>query len=125
MQYARWNHNTQIFHFVVNTLCPDALKNDANAWEAHLISGSLLLEKYNREQAVPELEQALAINPRAADAIVLLGQDALDQNDSDKAEAKAAEALRINPRLPAALQLKADVYFIVRTHRGARRPTRR
>ncbi|HXY33562.1 MAG TPA: tetratricopeptide repeat protein, partial [Planctomycetaceae bacterium] len=23
VQYARWNHNTQIFHFVVNTLCPD------------------------------------------------------------------------------------------------------
>jgi cellulose synthase operon protein C len=112
VQYARWNHNTQIFHFVVNTLCPDALKNDANAWEAHLISGSLLLEKYNREQAVPELEQALAINPRAADAIVLLGQDALDNNEFDKAEAKATEALRINPRLPAALQLKADVYFM-------------
>ncbi len=112
VQYARWNHNTQIFHFVVNTLCPDALKNDANAWEAHLISGSLLLEKYNREQAVPELEQALAINPRAADAIVLLGQDALDNNELDKAEAKATEALRINPRLPAALQLKADVYFM-------------
>ncbi len=32
IQYARWNHNTQIFHFVVNTLCPDALKNDPNAW---------------------------------------------------------------------------------------------
>jgi cellulose synthase operon protein C len=87
VQYASWNHNTQIFHFVVNTLCPDALKNDATAWEAHLISGSLLLEKYNREQAVPELEQALAINPRAAEAIVLLGQDALDNNELDKAEA--------------------------------------
>ncbi len=112
VQYARWNHNTQIFHFVVNTLCPDALKNDANAWEAHLISGSLLLEKYNREQAVPELEQALAINPRAAEAIVLLGQDALDNNELDKAEAKANEALRINPRLAVALQLKADACFM-------------
>jgi len=112
VQYARWNHNTQIFHFVVNTLCPDALKNDPNAWEAHLISGSLLLEKYNREQAVPELEQALLINPRAAEAIVLLGQDALDSNDFEKAETKAAEALRINPRCPSALQLKADACFL-------------
>ncbi len=108
----RWNHNTQIFHFVVNTLCPDALKNDPNAWEAHLISGSLLLEKYNREQAVPELEQALLINPRAAEAIVLLGQDALDSNDFDKAEGKAAEALRINPRCASAFQLKADACFL-------------
>jgi tetratricopeptide (TPR) repeat protein len=112
VQYASWNHNTQIFHFVVNTLCPDALKNDASAWEAHLISGSLLLEKYNREQAVPELEQALAINPRAAEAVVLLGQDALDNNELDKAEAKSAEALRINPRLPSALRLKSDVCYL-------------
>jgi tetratricopeptide (TPR) repeat protein len=112
VQYARWNHNTQIFHFVVNTLCPDALKNDASAWEAHWISGSLLLEKYNREQAVPELEQALATNPRAAEAIVLLGQDALDNNELEKADAKANEALRINPRLPAALRLKSDACFL-------------
>jgi tetratricopeptide (TPR) repeat protein len=111
VEYARWNHNTQIFHFVVNTLCPDALKHDPAAWQAHLISGSLLLEKYNREQAVPELEQALAINPRAADAIVLLGRDALDNNEADKAEAKAAEALRINPRLASALELKADACY--------------
>jgi tetratricopeptide (TPR) repeat protein len=112
VQYARWNHNTQIFHFVVNTLCPDALKNDPTAWEAHLISGSLLLEKYNREQAVPELEQALLINPRAAEAIVLLGQDALDNNEIQKAEAKAAEALRIKPRCTSAFQLQADACFL-------------
>jgi tetratricopeptide (TPR) repeat protein len=112
VQYARWNHNTQIFHFVVNTLCPDALKNDPSAWEAHLISGSLLLEKYNREQAVPELQQALAINPRAAEAIVLLGQDALDTNEIEKAEAKSAEALRINPRLVSAWNLKSDTHFL-------------
>jgi tetratricopeptide (TPR) repeat protein len=111
IQYARWNHNTQIFHFVVNTLCPDALKNDPNAWRAHLLGGSLLLEKFNREQAVPELEQAITLNPRAAEAIVLLGQDALDQNDFDKAQAKAAEALKIDPRLPSALRLKANAFW--------------
>src|ERR1700685_1114889 len=108
VQYALWNHNAQIFNFVVNTLCPDALKSDPNAWQAHAVSGGLLMEKFNREQAVPELEQALAIHPRAAAAIVLLGQDALDQNDFDKAESKADEALAIDPRLPVALRLKAD-----------------
>lgn len=112
IKYARWNHNAQIFHFVVNTLFPDALKNDPGAWEAHLLSGGLLLEKFNREQAVPELEQALALNPRAAEAIVLLGQDAVDQNDFAKAEAKAGEALGINPRLPEALRLKGEACFL-------------
>lgn len=112
VQYARWNGNTQIFHFVVNTLCPDALKADANAWPAHYLAGGLLLEKYNREQAVPALERALAINPRAAEVLVLLGRDALDQNDFAKADAKADEALEINPKLPAALRLKADVCYL-------------
>ncbi len=113
IQYARWNHNAQIFNFVVNTLCPDALKNDANAWQAHTLEGGLLLEKFNREQAIPELDQALAINPRSAEAIVLMGQDALNENDFDKALAKTAEALKFNPRFPEALRLKAEVSFLI------------
>jgi cellulose synthase operon protein C len=113
IQYARWNHNAQIFNFVVNTLCPDALKNDANAWQAHAIEGGLLLEKFNREQAIPELDLALTTNPRAAEAIVLVGQDALNENDFDKALTKASEALKFNPRFPEALRLKADVSFLI------------
>ena len=113
IQYARWNHNAQIFNFVVNTLCPDALKNDANAWQAHTLQAELLLEKFNREQAIPELDQALAINPRSAEAITLAGQDAFNENDFDKTLAKAAEALKINPRFPEALRLKADASFLL------------
>ena len=98
---------------MVNTLCPDALKNDANAWQAHTLQAELLLEKFNREQAIPELDQALAINPRSAEAITLAGQDAFNENDFDKTLAKAAEALKINPRFPEALRLKADASFLL------------
>ncbi len=53
-QYARWNSVSQIFNFVINTVCPDALKADPLAWEASYLSGSILQEKYNRPQAADE-----------------------------------------------------------------------
>ncbi|HUG93011.1 MAG TPA: tetratricopeptide repeat protein, partial [Planctomycetaceae bacterium] len=108
-QYARFNSVSQIFSFVVNTLCPDALQDDPASWQAHFLSGSLLLEKYNRAQAMPELQQALAVNPRAADVIVAIGEAALQQNDLDQAAEQASRALAVNPHHPAALRLKADV----------------
>ncbi len=110
--YARWNRNTQIYSFAVNTLCPDALKNDAASWQSLVISGELLLEKYNRAQGIPEIEKALAINPRAAEAHVALGRAALDQQELSQADDKATEALGINPQLPSALLLKADVRLL-------------
>lgn len=107
-QYARWNNSTQIFRFIVNTLCPDALADDENCWQAYFISGSLLLEKYNREQALPEFQRALAINPRAAEVLVALGQAALQQQEHEEAVEFADRALQVNPQLLSALQLKAE-----------------
>lgn len=109
LQYARWHSVSQIFDFVVNTLCPDALAADPNEWRAHFISGTILLEKYNRADAIPDLKQALAINPRAADAIVALGEASLQQRDDDEARTRADEALRINPAHAGALRLAADL----------------
>ncbi|MDZ4687381.1 MAG: tetratricopeptide repeat protein, partial [Planctomycetaceae bacterium] len=73
-QYARWKSVSQIFDFVVNTLAEDALKADADCWQAHHIAGTLLLEKYNKADGLPELNKALAINPNAVGLVVLLQQ---------------------------------------------------
>lgn len=108
-QYARWHSVPQIFNFAVNTLCTDALAKDKNCWESHFIAGMLLLEKFNRAQAVPELKLALAINPQAAEVHAALAAAALQ----DRALAEAGEhlnrALAINPRLPLALRIRADL----------------
>ncbi len=109
LQYARWHSASEIFNFIINTLCPDALKDDAHRWQANYISGSLLLEKYNRAQAIPEFQAALKINPRAAEVLVALGDAKLQRFDLEAAAAFADRALAINPHLVAALQLKADV----------------
>jgi cellulose synthase operon protein C len=110
-QYARWKNVTQVFDFVINTLCPDALKADPEYWQAHLVSGSLLLEKYNRAQALPELRKALRINPRAADVHAALAEVALQDHSLSDAEQNAGRALEINPRHVAALLVRADLRF--------------
>ena len=111
-EYARWNSVSGIFNFIVNTLCPDALQADPLLWEAHLLSGSLLLEKYNRAQAVPDIQRALAVNPRAVDALVAVGVAALEKHDVDGAATFAKQALDIRPRSVPALQLSVDVLMM-------------
>ena len=77
--------SSSIFNFIINTLCSDALKDNSLSWQTHLASGSLLLEKYNRAQAIPDLKKALEINPRAVSVIVALGEAALQKHDVDAA----------------------------------------
>ncbi|MFN0055018.1 MAG: tetratricopeptide repeat protein [Planctomycetales bacterium] len=108
-EYARRHKVTDVFHFVINTLCPDALQQDKNFWQAHLVAGRLLLEKYNRGQAMPELRAALKINPRAADVQTALAEAALQDHLLSEAEQLADRALAINPRHVAALLVLADL----------------
>ncbi len=110
-QYARWNSVSQIFSFVINTVCPDALEADANAWQAYHFSGSLLLEKYNRGQAVPEFRSALAINPRSADVYAEMARAAAQDFELDEAREFAERALQIAPNHVAALQVRSEVEF--------------
>ncbi|HVV98960.1 MAG TPA: tetratricopeptide repeat protein, partial [Planctomycetaceae bacterium] len=110
-QYARWHSSSQIFDFMVNTLCPDALAADKQCWEAHEMAGLLLLEKFNRAEAVPELRRALAINPRAAEVYSLLADSDLQSFDLADARKNVDRALEINPNLVSALQFKADLEF--------------
>lgn len=121
LQYARWHSASQIFSFVVNTVCPDALREDARSWEAHYLSGSLLLEKYNRSQALPEFRKALAINPRAAPVHVALGCAALQEHELEEAEQHAQAALETDPGSVSALLLKADARIRSGDVSGARR----
>jgi tetratricopeptide (TPR) repeat protein len=108
-QYARWHSVPQIFDFVVNTLCTDALAKDKQCWQAHLIAGLLLLEKFNRAQAIPELKKALTINPQAAEVHAALAVAALQDRGLAEAAAHVQRALDANPQLPFALRVHADI----------------
>ncbi len=119
-QHARWNRVSSIFRFVVNDVCTDALKDDKNCWQAPLLSGSLLLEKYNESQAVPEFHNALRINPHVAEIHAAIGLSFLQDYKHDKARERAEEALKCNPRSPTALVLMADTYLLTDVPEPAR-----
>lgn len=110
-QFARWRKNSEQFRFLVNSLYPDALDLDKNFWPAHYEAGLLFLEKFNEEQAAKKFEQALAINPRAAEVHAAVARLALNNFQLDKARFALDQALEFNPTLAEAHRLRAD-YFL-------------
>ncbi len=118
-QYARWNRNSSQFHFLIDTLYPDALKLDANYWPAHLDQALLFIEKYNLRDAQGEIDAALAINPRAAAVHAARARIALQRFDLDSARTALDRALAIDPQLLPALQLRADLDMLAGGPRAA------
>jgi tetratricopeptide (TPR) repeat protein len=108
---ARWHNLADQFDFIINDVYADALKADKEFWPAHYQAGMLLLEKYNRPQADKAFDQALKINPSAAEVLVGKGALALQQLEYEDAEKFAEQALKVNVNLPDALQLRADVHL--------------
>lgn len=109
---ARWHSLGDQFRFLINDLYPDVLKFDPDDWRAEWHIGMLLLEKYNKPEAQQAFDNALKINPRAAEALVGKGLIAYQQYEMKEAEGFADQALRINPRHVPALRLKADVRIV-------------
>ncbi len=107
-RYARWNSASQVFDFVVNTVCIDALEADKLSWQAYRLSGKLLLEKFNRAQSIPDFNKGIAINSQATDLLVLLGEADAQKYRWEEAEAFADKALKINPNHLGALHLKMN-----------------
>ncbi|HVK17323.1 MAG TPA: tetratricopeptide repeat protein [Fimbriiglobus sp.] len=109
---ARWHNLSRQFSFILNEVVADALKADPDLWPAEHLAGSMLLEKYNRPDAVDAFDKALKINPKAADALAGKGLAALQKFDLKDAEGYADRALKVNPRHAGALRVKADVYLV-------------
>lgn len=108
---ARWHNLSDQFRFILSDVYGDALKQDKSFWPAELQAGLLLLEKYNRGEALEAFDKALAINPNAAEVLVGKGISALQRFEVRDAEQFAERALKINPKLVDALQLRADVHW--------------
>jgi tetratricopeptide (TPR) repeat protein len=97
------------FDFILNEMYKDALKIDKDAWYIELQAGELLLEKYNRADALDAFDNALKINPRAAEALVGKAQAAFQRLEIKDADQLADQALKINPKLTSALRVKIDL----------------
>jgi cellulose synthase operon protein C len=108
---ARWNNLADQFTFILQDVYADALKYDKDFWPAEYQAGMLLLEKYNRPEALASFDKALKINASAAEALAAKGVAALMRFEIQEAERLAEQALGINPKLPDALRLRADVHL--------------
>ena len=109
---ARWHNLSKQFAFILNEVVADALKADPDLWPAEVLAGQMLLEKYNRPDAVEAFDKALKINPRCADALAGKATAALQKFDIKELDGFADQSLKINPRHRDALRLKAEVYLI-------------
>ncbi len=118
---ARWHSLSDQFQFILNDVYADAVKYDKSFWPAEYEAGQLLLEKFNRPEALAAFDKALTINPNAAEALTGKGVAALMKLDLKDAEKRAEDALKINPNLPEALRLRADLHFFVGDFTAAQR----
>jgi tetratricopeptide (TPR) repeat protein len=110
-EHARWNNLADQFKFILNEVYADAFTYDKLYWPAELQAGLLLLEKYNRPEALKAFDNVLKVNPSAAEALAAKGVLALSKLEIKDAERFAEQALNINPKLPEALRLRADVHL--------------
>jgi tetratricopeptide (TPR) repeat protein len=120
-EHARWNNLPDQFQFILNDVYADAFKHDKLYWPAEYQAGMLLLEKYNRPEALKAFDNALKINPSAAEAIAAKGVLALTRLEIKDAERLAEQALNINPKLSEALRLRADVHLASEDPTAARK----
>ena len=109
---ARWHNLKEQFRFILNDVLKDALGEDKTFWPAEQLAGELLLEKYNRPDAIDAFDKALQLNPKAADPLAGKAQAALVKFDLKDADKFADEALKQNPKHAGALRIKAEIQII-------------
>jgi tetratricopeptide (TPR) repeat protein len=86
----------------------EAERVDRGAVETLLWHAELFLDTYDPGHAEEALNEALAIAPHRADALVLLARLKLEQSlDFDAADAAVGKALAIDPILPGAYAVRA------------------
>jgi tetratricopeptide (TPR) repeat protein len=116
---ARWHNLSKQFSFILNEVLKDTLKFDKDYWPAEQLAGELLLEKYNRPDAIDAFDNALKINPKAVDPLVGKAQAALVKYDLKEAESLVEKALARNPKHPGALRVKAELQMMASDYAGA------
>ena len=111
-EYARRAKISDQFDFILNTLLVDARAADPEYWPTDYVAGEILLEKYNKKQAIPLLNNALQANPSSVDVLVALGNSSMRDFDFPNGFNFAKQALEINPNSVAAHCLRADLLIL-------------
>lgn len=122
---ARWHRLGDQFSMVLNDIFAEAMKLEKFYWPAEYESGLLLLQKYNRAEALAAFNKILTINPQCALAFLGRAMCAYQGYEMREAELLIERALKINPRLPEALRLQADLHWVARDLKRAKESIQR
>ncbi len=95
-----------------NDLFYEATKADTQLWQAYIPWGNLFLSKYNLPDATGVFEDALKINPNAAEAHSGLAR-CWRHNNFEQASQTANKALSINSNLSEAVNLLAEMEIVM------------
>ncbi|MFQ5637777.1 MAG: tetratricopeptide repeat protein [bacterium] len=101
-----------------NDLFYRATQQNPKLWQAYIYWGNLFLSKYNVADAIGVFEDALKINPNAAEAHLGLAK-CWKASDFDKAQEEAEKALNINPNLVHAHNLLAEIKITLGDYEAA------
>ncbi|TDI96550.1 MAG: tetratricopeptide repeat protein [Caldithrix sp.] len=101
-----------------NNLFTDATEMDKNLWQAYIPWGELFLSKYNIPDAQGVFDDALQINPNAAEALLGLAK-CLSKSNFENAITMAEKALAINPNLVAVHDFLAELEITLGNYDGA------
>ena len=76
-------------------------KDDKNI-EGHILMGSVLFAKNEKDKAVAELNHAIELDPKRVESYLSLARFYLVTNDANKAEELLKRAISVNPSSPLA-----------------------
>lgn len=83
-------------------LAQEALDRDANDIEAHILMGSVLFARNDREKAFAELNRAIELNPNRIESYLSMARFYIVTKENQKAEELYRKAISINPNSPLA-----------------------
>lgn len=98
-------------------LAKEVLQKDPNHIEGHVLMSSILFAQGKKDEALAELNRAIAINPNRSESYLSVARFYMVTNDLGKAEEAFKKAISVDPN--AALGHMEYGKFLIQTNRGS------
>jgi len=83
-------------------LAKETLERDANSIEGHILMGSVLFNRNDKDKAFAELNRAIELNPNRVESYLSMAKFHIVNNERDKAETLYKKAIELNANSPLA-----------------------